>query len=115
MRLVTFFLLLSLVSSNTFAQEAKYLTKDTPAPFTGFLITPEKAEKVREMDIDLRLTTKTNEILTKQNELLLGQVDSLSKKVVEARDDSTWNKIGYFIIGAGITGLLGYGIYRSAK
>jgi hypothetical protein len=100
---------------SSLADDAKYITKDTPAPFTGFLITVDKAEKIRLMDIDLRLSNTTNEILTKQNDLLKGQVDHLSKELVDSRDSNIWGKIGFFLIGAVLTGGIAIGVSRAVR
>lgn len=100
---------------SSLADEAKYLVKDTPAPFTGFLISPEKAEKIRIMDIDLRLATRTNEILTTENTLLKDHNTYLAKELVDTRDNSMWGKIGYFILGAVLTTGIAFGVSKATK
>lgn len=113
-------LILSTVSNSFADGDAVYLPKDNKAPFDGFLITPDKAEKVRNMDIDLQIKTRqlkgeqdVNAILTQRLDFSQKETDSLSKRLIESRDESIFTKAGYFILGAVVTGGLAYGIYKT--
>jgi hypothetical protein len=100
--------------------EAVYLPKGGVAGFSGYEITPDQATKVRNNQIDLSTQTKLNTNLTEENSLLNQRVsnaqvqnESLSKQLVEQKDTGVFAKIGMFVLGAGITGLVSYGIYKS--
>ena len=123
MRLFTIGLIVSLISNIAVADgDAIFLEQGKTAPFTGYLITQDKANKIRLMDIDLQIANKLNTGLQSENDILRQrldnsqqQIDILSKRVIEAKDDSFFSKAGYFILGSLITGLIGYGVYRSSK
>lgn len=90
------------------------------APFDGILLTPDNAKALDDMKIDLETQKKVNGLQREDNEfyaqrltLYKTETESLSKQLTEQRDSSIYSKIGFFILGAGITGLLGYGIYKS--
>ena len=120
-------LLVTIVSlfSNSLAfgdDEATTLAKGQPAPFSGFLITREKAEKIRLMDLNLQFQTKRGDILQTQVNLLQDQnnkniehISNLSSTIAESKSDNIYGKIGFFVLGAVLTGFVSYGIYRSAK
>jgi len=102
--------------------EATTLAKGQPAPFSGFLITREKAEKIRLMDLNLQFQTKRGDILQTQVNLLQDQnnkniehISNLSSTIAESKSDNIYGKIGFFVLGAVLTGFVSYGIYRSAK
>jgi len=104
------------------AEDVVLLNKDQPAPFTGFLVTKEKVEKIYHLDLDLQLKTKESEIYKQQ--LLLTQdqlkrnnefIDTQSKRIVEMQDNSIFTKIGYFILGSIVTGAIAYGVTTTLR
>jgi hypothetical protein len=109
--------------------QVKYVEKGTPAPYTGYLFTPEKEKETRFKLIDLDYYKKLSEINTarldnahKQNELLSKQVDlwqnhskELSKELATNESRSFWKNILYFGLGAIITVGLTYSVNQASK
>ena len=98
------------------------IKKNEPAPYDGYLFTQEQAVKVRDLKLDLGLVQKENEILTKKNSLLTDynvssetHIKSLSDRLVESRDNSFFSKLGFFMLGAGITTALAFGVSKATK
>ena len=115
--------LLFVFSLNALAEDtAKYLPKGEPAPFSGYLLSPEKADKVRLITIDLSLSKKTNDILTQQNTLLQTQVaqsqehiNNLNKTLVDSKDSAFLSKIGMFLLGATSATVIAWGVSRAVR
>jgi hypothetical protein len=115
-------LILLLISNLALADDAKYLRQNDLAPFSGYLISPEKAEKIRLMDIDLNTSRKIVEGLNEENQILdlrlkaaKDHIDFQAKELVEARDQGFFTKTGYFLLGAIITGLISYGAAQAYR
>lgn len=113
-------LLIVLNIQSAYTDDAVYLLKASAAPFTGYLITPDKANSIRNDSIDLSTQLHLNSNLTQENSLLTQRLTNsqeeattLSKELVTERDTSFLGKLGMFVLGAGVTGVLAYGIYRS--
>lgn len=122
------YLILFILSTQlAFAQDVSYLEKGSPAPYTGYLFSPQKEREIR-------LTTETLKYCDKSKEMALSilqdyetkdkitadrmnlrdqQIDSLSKRLVDAKDDSFLSKAGFFILGALVTGGIAYGLTRT--
>lgn len=101
---------------------AVLLEKGQPAPFSGFLITREKANTFRLTTLELDFANKNIEVLTYQNKLYSEQlsksnelITNLNKTIVENKSTSKWEIIGAFVLGAVITGFIGYGVYSTVK
>lgn len=101
---------------------AVLLEKGQPAPFSGFLITREKANTFRLTTLELDYANKNIEVLTYQNKLYSEQlsksnelITNLNKTIVENRSTSKWEIIGAFVLGAVITSFIGYGVYSTVK
>lgn len=121
-------LLILLYSVNVLGDDIKYLPKDTPAPFAGYLISPDFELKFRLMDKELDYMKKVNEgnlrIIKGQEDSLTimdqrivnqhKQIDNLVNSVAREKNDMLSN-VGFFLLGSIITGLIGYGIYRGTK
>jgi hypothetical protein len=112
-------IILIFIHSVALADDAKYLTKDTPAPFTGYLISPEKAEKVRLMDIDLKAALKTNQLLQGENDLLEQRLQNMTTANVELakqiNDNSIWGKVGIFVLGAATATVIAFAAVRAVR
>lgn len=114
-------LLILIISSHALADDAVYLEKGQAAPFQGYLISEEKAEKIRLMDIDLKLQNRANELLTQENTLLRENINysrehvkDLNKQLVESRS-SFFGKFGVFLLGAATATLITYGTARALR
>jgi hypothetical protein len=82
------------------------LNKGQPAPFTGILFTPEDDKKLRDMYIEKEALEKKFTYIQEDNKLLLDksklwqdQSEVLSKRLVEAQNDSFWKKSMFFALG----------------
>lgn len=103
------------------ADQVQAINKGEPAPFQGFIMDRERADAIRNNDLDKQYTGKENGYLKKDNELLnqrvnlaQTQIDSLSKQVVEGKDNF-WTKAGFFILGAAVTTGLAFGVSRATR
>lgn len=120
--------LLLLIPTLTWGQ-VQYLPKDTPAPYTGYLFTPEaeKANRKSLLDLDiykqldesnkriLDLRMQENKVLTEQYQLWKEQSDSLSKQLVSARNDTFWKSLVYFGLGCIVTTGLAFAVNKATK
>lgn len=109
--------------------DVAYVERGNPAPFTGFLFSPDQEKQLRLTDQKLEFCTeKTNllkESLETQNEVIKfsnqrvelykTQSDNLAKQVTEIKDDSFWKNSLYFLVGATLTGLVAYGYSRATR
>lgn len=113
-----------LVLSNFAAAESVvYLEKNKPAPYTGVLFPPAKADELRKMAIEVETLRAINESYSKsvllyqqtiqladnKFKILEVQNDNLSKALVESRRSSDLQKIIWFGLGVLATGLAVYG------
>lgn len=116
-------LVLLFVSGTSVADDsAVYLPKDKPAPFTGYLLTEEKAKKVVDLSIDLDSQKRVNALLMEENKVLEERVsnarkhvDHLSKALTESQDTGFFTKAGYFVLGAIVTGAIAYGTVQTLR
>jgi hypothetical protein len=121
-KLLVYLLLMCSFSQVVYGDDAGgvvLLEKNSPAPYSGFLFTQEKAERVRLLDLDYKQELKKNEFLTTENVIYLEriklkdeQIDLLAKRVVDDKDDALWSKIGFFLIGSVLTGAIAIGVSR---
>lgn len=121
-RLICFFLI---ISQPVFADNVIHLNKTDPAPYAGYLFTPDMEKKLRQTDLDATFyksqNIQLNAVITTQNDEIskLGQqitlrnneLDSMEKRI--SSSEGFFTKAAWFISGALITGLLAQGIYRT--
>ena len=124
--IVSVLLLCQLASAST---EFTYLEQGTPAPFAGYLITAKKEKELRLLNESFTYCDKSRELLTKlntDNENILKlqseriairdqQVDTLSQRLVESKDDGFLSKIGFFLLGALVTTGIAYGVSKTLR
>lgn len=117
-----FLILISLLSSISYAGDVVPLNSGDKAPFTGYLISQETANSIRINKIDLDSTKKILSLTQDENKLLElritnanGEVDRLSKQLVTERSGDILSKVGFFVLGAVITGFVAYGTTRIIK
>jgi hypothetical protein len=94
------------------------LDKDQKAPYSGFLLSQEKVQQLRNDSIDNDTNKKLNESLktslaleqststlkdTKIT-LLMTQNDLLAKSAYTSREFTNWERVGYFLGGIILTG-----------
>lgn len=118
-----FLIVLSLISSPVYAENAVYLEKDKPAPFTGFLITEQKAKEYQLTDIKLTEVTALNESLkkslvlqqdvinltNKKADLAVSGMERLSKQLYDERGLTSYERLLWFGLGVVAVGIAVYG------
>ena len=117
--MIIWMLLVSLVAQ---AEEAVYVNKDDKVPFSGYLLSPDKANKVRLLQIDLSTQNRVNQLLTDENHIMSDRFDAakqqsefLSKQLADQRSDGFFNKVGFFVLGCVLTGAVAYGVTRTLR
>lgn len=112
-------ILILLISNITLAEDSVQLGKGQLAPFDGFLLPKEKVIELKNQDLDNQFLKKTNQNLELINQdyekrltLYINQNDKLAKRLTES-DTNILEKSGYFLLGAVITGVIGYGVYKT--
>jgi hypothetical protein len=103
-----------------------FITKDQPAPFSGFLFDEASAKKTRiellnkdflketneSLNRSLNLSVQNSEYKDKQINILLEQNDKLAKANSSQRSANFWENSLYFLAGVGITGFIAYGLQK---
>jgi hypothetical protein len=128
-QIVKIILIFNIAIWNSFAmasdcqESVTLLDKGTPAPCTGFLFSPDaeaqaasdardaKYYKLINEKLELRhdLMLEQNEILDKRLKLYMDQSHTLATELHKKESRSTWEKVGWFVLGIGVTGLAIYG------
>ena len=128
MRSIIFSTLLVAFSFQAVGQ-VTYIQKDTPAPFNGYLFTPERELKIRtelmEKDyllkqIDLEASIRDNlrnqlTLTEDQTKLWRGESERLAKELTSRRDRSFWVNVGFFGLGVLATVGAAYALKQATK
>lgn len=128
--LATLISLISLLNVNSgWAYQPSLLEKDKPAPFTGYLFSPEDTAKLRGELVEkdglvkinesyqrsIDLYQKNEEILNNKVNVLLNQNDQLSNSLYKEKTLSSFEKVLWFVGGVLITGFAFYGAQKVTK
>jgi hypothetical protein len=121
------FILTLLISCNfVFAEEVKIVRKGEIVPYDGVLFSKDKEKEVR-TDLDVsekKIITlkKLNELNEKEIEILDKRLQLYQKKSTELAELQVKNEkhtsiqnVVYFISGALITGVIGYGVIKAYR
>jgi len=112
-------LLLIITPVNTFAEDVIKLDKGTPAPYTGYLFSPETEQKarlsVKELSYYKELNIINEEALNLYSKrLTLTDTENLQLRdtIRKQEDVNFWKNTLYFVFGAVITGAIAIGVNR---
>ena len=119
-------LCLLLISNIVIAEEVKVVKKGESVPFDGVLFTKEKEKEVRadletseKKIITLRKLNELSEseitILNKRLELYQNKARELADREVKSENNTFLKNSLYFLSGALITGLIGYGVVKTYR
>ena len=123
------YLLILILACNTcFAADpdAVALNKNDPAPFSGVLLSNDKANQLKNTSIERDEYKLINDSLTRSVKLyrdnetiydnkvnvLLQQNDKLAVSLYDARQTTMWEKFGYFFLGVAATTAAVYGVKK---
>ena len=114
------------INNVVYADDAVPLIKGQQAPFTGILLTEEKANTVyndlsrfkllnESLERSIKLYEQNEQIQEKKINILLIQNDKLSTDLMTARSASNWEKVLWFGLGLVSVGLSIYGVKAITK
>lgn len=120
---------LLIISTRSNADPVAFVEKDTPAPFSGFLFTPDQAKEMRvkllERDYYFEVSESLEKTVTnyntivdgerEKNKMLLEQNTKLIKDYQSMKDTSDLQKILWFSIGVAATVLGLYGLKQTLR
>lgn len=109
-----------------FANDVKVVKKGEVVPFDGVLFTKELEKDIRN---DIQILNKKVNTLTKINDinekeldivnkrlaLYQNKADELTKREVKSERDSLVKNTLYFLSGALLTGIIGYGVIKAYR
>lgn len=118
-----------MISSTAKSEDAVLLNQNEKAPYTGYLISKERAVELYKMGVQLQENVLLNESLTRSTEIykkndelskqqlnvLLERNDLLSKQLLDTREVSTLEKTLWFIGGIVLSAGAVYGASKLAK
>lgn len=113
--------LLTLIPSLVFSQ-VLFIQKDSPAPYNGYLFTPEAEKKNADKLIELDYTIQQLGIMKEEQEALKMRLvtwqdaaKSANKELVKQERARFWENTLYFGLGAVLTGVLAVGVSRAVR
>ena len=109
--------LLMLLPQIALGQNATLLDKGDKAPYKGYLIKPERVEKLVKAEKKVELQKERIVVLEDQKDVMERRLEIYAKKeeiyseeLEDYRDFNTFQKSLYFLGGATVTGVLAYGL-----
>lgn len=109
------FLIVNLITTSSFAQDATYLNTGDKATFSGYLVPESTVKQLRNDSLERDLYKTESDLKGNQITLLSNQNDNLAKTLQSTTSLSTWEKIGYFLGGVLVTGLAIKGAHELYK
>lgn len=99
-----------------------YLQENDKAPCVGYLFTPEKELEVRtkitnyeRLENVIQKQDLLIEVLNKRVDNQIQQNINLSNELQRKENETYWQKAGFFLLGAILTGAIAYGTVQSLK
>lgn len=99
-----------------------YLKENEPAKCDGYLFTPEKELDVRtkisnyeRLETVIQKQDALIDILSKRIDIQVQQNINLSNELQRKETETYWQKAGFFLLGAILTGVIAYGTVQSLK
>ena len=122
-------LLTSLTSVNSFAADAVLLMEGDRAPFTGLLMTQDKANEVKvqllerdtykllniSYESSLSLMNSNIKLKDEQLDLAINQNTKLSQQLREQKDFNSWERFAWFALGVLGTSIAVYGVQKATR
>jgi hypothetical protein len=97
------------------------LSQGQTAPYAGVLIDPARAQRIDDLELNYSHLVTINNLKDQDMKILNdrlnnadAEMDKLSSKVTADDNHTHLYEVGFFILGAGLTGLVSYGIFRAA-
>jgi hypothetical protein len=120
------FLSLLLICNICFAEDVKVVKKGETVPYDGVLFPKEKEQEIR---TDLKTKEKRIITLSQLNDLNNKEIEVLNKRLglyqekakemadreLKQENNTFWKSALYFISGAVLTGVIGYGVVQAYR
>lgn len=121
-----FIALILLISTPVFGDtNVTHLLPGNPAPYEGYLFTIPAEKELRLTDAKLNYEQDLNIYLTKINDEYRQTVDVMQTRIkdqgnemeqlAKIKSPGFFGKEFYFVLGAVLSGLVSYGVYKSSK
>lgn len=116
------FIILFIISFNSFAIDITPIKKGEASPGDGFFVSTEEMKKFRQINEEKKLLEQkvltfgdlaiTNE---QRIDIYKKQSDYYEEQYLKQQNKTIWSGIGGFILGAAATSLVAYGTMRALK
>lgn len=114
-KLLSSFLIVTLITSSSFAEQSVFLNKDEKAPYSGYLLPESKVIELRNNTLDMEYYKRAYEIKSKQVDMLIPQLDKSTQALNESKNTTNWERAGWFVLGILATGLAIKGVKELNK
>jgi hypothetical protein len=127
--LVLLVLILNILLNNKAFSQVTVVKKGDTVQYDGVLFSKDKEIELRQMALDLDFEKKRNlklsdlvevsekqiQQMNKRIELYDKRIGDLYSKQVDEESNQSWKNAAYFLSGALITGLIGYGVVQAYR
>lgn len=118
-----YLLILVLLTQQAFGYEVKFLQKDQPAPYDGYLFEPKAEKELRLLDSEFvyqkKLTVSLEQInksYEEQVQIMQSRITNQSKQIQDLQDNNGMlSKYGFFVLGVVSATLMAYAINQGTK
>jgi hypothetical protein len=106
--------LIATLPMRALAASAYYIVKDAPSPITGYVIAPDTAARIHDMQVQLNYEQTNNEILTQEVSVLGEQTQADHKEIASLQHRSFFSHALPFMLGVVATGAV-YGLVHAIR